>query len=106
MRESPASPGLALAWRQLSPLHSRMWQRWITRTCAANAAARARFRPRRNPHRLTFENVLLEGLVRFCRAPCQTNPKTNVSGLQLRSAPSGSTWNADLSLTYLQYVGR
>jgi hypothetical protein len=51
-------------------------------------------------HRLVFEAVPLEGLVRFGEALTRQNPELRLSGFQLRAGQPPTTWNADVSVSY------
>lgn len=52
-------------------------------------------------HRLTFENVRLEPLIRFGYELTSRNPALRVTAMQLRAGAEKSTWGADISVGYL-----
>lgn len=50
--------------------------------------------------RLVLEGVPLEGLAKFCRTLTAMRPELRISGLQLRSAPAATLWNAEIGVAY------
>lgn len=64
--------------------------------------------PRRLPHsphaevvhRLVFEQVSLEPLVRFCHALTSRNLALRVGGFQFRAGRERTLWNVDVSVSY------
>jgi hypothetical protein len=55
-------------------------------------------------HRLMFENVRLESLVRFCRDLLGQNEALHIAGLHLRAGADRQTWSADVSVSYWTIV--
>ncbi len=51
-------------------------------------------------NRLLFENLSLEGLVRFCHTLTNNNPEFHVTAIQLRAGKNRQNWNADISVAY------
>jgi hypothetical protein len=49
-------------------------------------------------HRLVFENVKLEPLVRFCHTLISRNPSFRITALHLRAGQDPQTWNADVNV--------
>lgn len=55
-------------------------------------------------HRLVFENVRLEDLIRFCHGLTDRNPSLRIPAIQLRAGGTRGAWNVDVSVAYWVFV--